>query len=175
MNLRISSIVLSALLLATGSSVTAQKVTTDYDKNADFSHYKTYMWAREPNLKNPLMRDRVRDDINAELNAKGWQMVSDNGDVAIVANGATQEQQTLQTFYDGFPGWRWYWGPTATTTVERYTVGTLVVDLFDAHTKQAIFRGTASGTLSDEPERNEEKLKKAVEKIFKKFPPGGRD
>jgi hypothetical protein len=26
-------------------------------------------------------------------------------------------------------------------------------------------------TLSDEPEKNQEKLKKAVEKIFKKFPP----
>ena len=63
---------------------------------------------------------------------------------------------------------------TATTQVERYTVGTLVIDLFDARTKQAIFRGTVSDTLSDEPEKNEEKLRKAVEKISKKFPPQER-
>jgi hypothetical protein len=46
-----------------------------------------------------------------------------------------------------------------------------VIDLFDAKTKQAIFRGVATDTLSDKLEKNEDKLDKSVEKIFKKFPP----
>lgn len=94
-------------------------------------------------------------------------MVTENADVAITANGATKDQQSLETFYAGFPGWRWSWDTTAATTVEHYTVGTLVVTLVDARSKQAIFRGTSSDTLSDKPEKNEEKLSKAVEKIFK--------
>ncbi len=46
-----------------------------------------------------------------------------------------------------------------------------MVDLFDQHTKQAIFRATATDTLSDKQEKNDEKINKAVEKMFAKFPP----
>ena len=45
-----------------------------------------------------------------------------------------------------------------------------MIDLFDAKTKQAIFRGLATDTLSDKPKKNEDKLNKSVEKIFTKFP-----
>jgi hypothetical protein len=37
--------------------------------------------------------------------------------------------------------------------------------------KHLIWRGTASDTISDTPERNEKNLDKAVDKMFKKFPP----
>lgn len=151
----------------------AQKVERDYDKNANFSQYHTFMWLRQPGMHDPLMAQRVVEAVNAQLRAKGWQQVSSGADVGIVANGATQQQQTLDTFYNDFPGWRWRWGVAdATTTVTTYTVGTLVVDLFDTKTKQAIFRGTASDTLSDKPEKNADKLNKAVEKMFKDFPSG---
>jgi hypothetical protein len=45
------------------------------------------------------------------------------------------------------------------------------VDLLDAHTKQAIFRGTSTDTPSDKQDKNDEKLNKAIEKMFAKFPP----
>ncbi len=96
-------------------------------------------------------------------------MVTENADVAITANGAIKDQQTLETFYTGFPGWRWSLDTTA--AVEHYTVATLVVTIFDARSKQAIFRGTSSDTLSKKPEKNEENRNKAVEKMFKNFPP----
>jgi Domain of unknown function (DUF4136) len=157
------------------SSVEAQKVEKDYDRHANFSQYHTFMWLRAPKMHDPLMAQRVVEAVNAQLTAKGWQQVSEGADVGIVANGATQQQQTLDTFYNDFPGWRWRWGVAdATTTVTTYTVGTLVVDLFDAKTKQAIFRATASDTLSDKPEKNADKLNKAVERMFRDFPPEER-
>ena len=60
---------------------------------------------------------------------------------------------------------------TASTTVSEYTVGTLVVDMFDAKTKNLVFRGTAEDEISDKPEKNAKKLEKASEKLFKNFPP----
>ena len=63
-------------------------------------------------------------------------------------------------------------GGTATTTVDEYTVGTLVVDIFNAKTKQLVYRGTASDELSNKPEKNAKKLAKASDKLFKDFPPG---
>jgi len=62
------------------------------------------------------------------------------------------------------------WGQ-AITTPETYTVGTLVVDLFDVRTMQLVWRGAGTETLSDKPEKDTQKLNKAVEKMFKDFPP----
>jgi hypothetical protein len=59
----------------------------------------------------------------------------------------------------------------ATTTVNTVNVGSGVVDIFDAKTKKLVFRGTASDTLSDKPEKNEKKIEKSMEKMFKDFPP----
>jgi hypothetical protein len=51
-------------------------------------------------------------------------------------------------------------------------VGTVVVDLFDSRTKQLIWRGAASDTLSDNSDKNIKNLNEGVDKMFKKFPPG---
>jgi len=63
---------------------------------------------------------------------------------------------------------------TATTTTSEYLVGTLVVDIFDAKSKQLMFRGTATDEISDKPEKNIKKIAKAADKLFKDFPPGSK-
>jgi hypothetical protein len=59
----------------------------------------------------------------------------------------------------------------ATTTEQDYKEGTLVLDLYDAKTKQLIWRGSAEDTLSDKAEKNEKNLDKAMQKLLKNFPP----
>jgi hypothetical protein len=165
-----------ALMLAIGSTAFAQDVKTDYAKGTDFSQYKTFMWIKEPQTTNPLTKQRVIDDVNAALTAKGLQLVTGNADLCIAAHAATKQNQTLNTFYDGFGG-GWRWGGrfgSAMTTVDTYTVGTLVVDIFDSKTKDAIWRGTSSKTLSDDPAKNAASLNKAVAKMFKDFPPSAK-
>jgi Domain of unknown function (DUF4136) len=165
------------LLLAAAGTLKAQKVITDHDPNVDFSKYKTFMWIKPPHVRlDPLMDQRLVDDINAALAAKGWQLVTEGADVGIAAHMATRQRHTLETFYDGFGGgWGWhYWGGglgIATTHVDTYTVGTLVVDMFDGRTKQLIWRGIATDTLSEKPDKDAEKIQKAVDKLFKTFPP----
>jgi len=161
-----------AMLFAAASF--AQQVKTDYDRNANFSQYKTYSW-QKVQTQDPLWVDRIKDAVNAALTAKGLRSVESGGDVAIVAIEATQDQRTLNTFYDGLGGgWRWrgFGGfGEATTTVDTYKVGTLVVDLFDAHTKTLIWRGSSSDTLSDKSDKNIKNLNKGAEKMFDHFPP----
>ena len=84
-----------------------QQVKTDYDRNANFSQYKTYSW-QKVSTRDPLMVDRIKSAVNASLAAKGWTEVPTGGDAAIFAIETTKEQQTLNTFYDGFGGgWGW--------------------------------------------------------------------
>jgi len=96
----------------------------------------------------------------------------------------TTTQKTLETFYDGFDGgfgggwgWRRFGGFSdsfgdATTTEHDYKDGTLVVDMYDAKTKQLIWRGSSEDMLSDKAQKNERNLDKGVAKMFKNFPPG---
>jgi hypothetical protein len=167
-----------ALLFATASF--AEQVKTDYDRSADFSQYKTYSW-QKVQTQDPLWAGRIKDAVNAALAAKGWTQVASGGQVAIVAMETTQNQQTLNTLYDGFGGgwgWRRFGGGgfgDATTTTENYKVGTLVVDLFDANSKNLIWRGSASDTLSDKSEKNIKNLDKGVQKMFGHFPPAAKE
>ena len=85
----------------------AQQVKTDYDRSANFSQYKTYSW-QKVQTQDPLWVDRIKAAVNATLQAKGLTPVESGGDIAIVALEMTRNQQTLNTFYDGFGGgWRW--------------------------------------------------------------------
>jgi hypothetical protein len=154
----------------------AQQVKTDYDRAVNFGQYKTYSWA-QVKTKDALDVDRIKNAVNAALTAKGWTQVDSDSDVSIVAIEITRNQQTLNTFYDGFGGgwgWRRFGGGgfgEATTTTETYKVGTLVVDLFDAKTKQLIWRGASSDTLSNNSDKNIKNLDKGVNKMFRHFPP----
>jgi hypothetical protein len=156
--------------------LSAQQVKTDFDRSADFGHYKTYSW-QNVKTKDPLSVDRIKNAVNAALAAKGWNQVESGGDVSVMAIQTTQDQQTLNTFYDGLGGgwgWRRFGGGgfgEATTTTENYKVGTVIVDLFDTSTKKLIWRGASSDTLSTNSNKNIENLDKGVTKMFKKFPP----
>jgi hypothetical protein len=154
------------------TAVFGQQVKTDYDRAADFGRYKTYSWEKVQ-TQDALWVDRIKSAVNATLSAKGWTEVPSGGDVAVVAMEVTQNHRTLNTFYNGFGGgWRWGGGfADATTTVDTYKVGTLIVDLFDAKTKKLIWRGSASDTLSNKSDKNIENLDKGVQKMFDHFPP----
>ena len=163
-----------AMFFVLTASSFAQQVKTDYDHKANFGQYKTYSW-QKVQTKDPLMVDRIKDAVNAALTAKGWTQVDSGGDVCIVAMEITRNQQTLNTFYDGFGGgWRWrgFGGfGDATTTTETYQVGSLVVDLFDAKTKTLIWRSSSSDTLSNNADKNTKNLNKGVQKMFAHSPP----
>lgn len=160
------------LLMATASF--AVDVKTDYDRAANFGQYKTYSWEKVK-TQDPLLVDRVKSAVNATLAGKGWTQVESGGDISIVAMEITRDQQTLNTYYDGFGGgWRWrgFGGlGESTTTVDTYKVGTLVVDLFDAKTKNLVWRGCATDTLSSKSDKNIKNLDKGVQKMFQHFPP----
>jgi hypothetical protein len=159
-----------------GIGILLASVKTDYDHHADFSRYRTYSWIKV-HAVDTLWADRIMAAVDGQLTAKGWQKVPSGGDAQVSAFGSTHEQPTLETYYTGLGGgwgWRRGWGGgmgMSTTEVENTPVGTLVVDVFDGGTKKLIFRANASEALSGKPEKNEKKMEKEVEDMFKHFPP----
>jgi hypothetical protein len=174
MKMRKKTIMLIGLALFLANAAFAQQVKTDYDRAANFSQYKTYSWEKVQ-TPDPLWVDRIKAAVNAALATKGWTQVGSGGDISIIAMEINRNHQTLNTYYDDFGGgWRWrgFGGfGESTTTSETYTVGTLVVDLFDAKTKMLVWRGVSSDMLSDKSDKNIKNLNKGVEKMFQHFPP----
>ena len=171
--------VLTGCLLTLPALAIAQDVKIDYDKAFNFAPVKTYSIKIGTAWGNDLSQRRVLDEFDQAIAAKGWKKVDEAAqpDIHVVLHGATKTKHDVNTFYSGgMGGYGYRYGGmggmgTASTSVTEYTVGTLVVDMFDGKTKNLVFRGTAQDEISDKPEKNAKKLDKASEKLFKNFPP----
>src|SRR4029453_3055531 len=172
-------------LLMTGTAF-AQKVTVDFDKNTDFSKYKTYAFSVGTPTPLTLTNQRIEQAIEAQLVAKGLARVASNPNLSIVYNCAVDKRTQLNTTSIGDwgwgPGWGRYggWGAwggwggfggDALTQVEEISVGQLIVDIGDAAAKRYVWRGNATDTVSSNPEKNAKTINRAVRKMFEKFPP----
>ena len=170
--------VLTGCLLTLPALAIAQDVKIDYDKAYNFAPVKTYSIRIGTAWGNDLSQRRVLEEFDQAIAAKGWKKVDDAAaDIHVVLHGATSTKHNVNTFYSGgMGGYGYRYGGmggmgTASTTVSEYTVGTLVVDMFDPKTKNLVFRGAAEDEVSDNPEKNAKRLEKASDKLFKNFPP----
>src|SRR5271170_3169022 len=175
-----------ALLFGSASSVLADNVRTDYDHGVNFTQYHTYSWG-QVQTSDPFYVDRIKQAVDQQLQAKGWQLVPSNGSVTIFASDNLHNQKETQTMYDGFGGgwgggWGWGgwgWGGfgnpggfgDATTTTSKQPVANLVVDLFDGNSKNLLWRGLATEDLSTNANKNTKSLDSDIARMFKDFPP----
>ena len=116
------------------------------------------------------MNDRIIAAVDAQLAAKGLRKVDSDGDMLVTYNAGVKEERSAMT--TGMGGLRMGGMGRIDPIVEN--VGTLVVDLSDGSQKKLMWRGTATDTLSDKSDKNSKKIDKAVEKLFKKYPPSGK-
>lgn len=175
-------ILVTFILTLALAACTTYRIYTDYNPTAQFTNYRTYSWRTTPDQVSPLMAERIVNAIDAQLRAKGWTQVPADGDVVLAANVATHREYDVDAFYGGpywggwgwgHPGWGWGgYGGYGSTHVRSYTVGTLAVDMFDARTRQPIWRGTAEGTVKKDPTRASADIQTAVSQMFATFPPG---
>ena len=171
----------TALLLFTATAASADQLKSDYDHGVDFSKYHTYSWGTVI-ADNPFYVDRIKNDVNESLQAKGWKLVPSGGDAIIFAHDRVHNEQQLETTYMGMGGWGggWGWGgwggmggmgDVSTDTVD-VRVGRMVVDIFDSKSKALLWRGSATEDLSDNSGKNSKKLAEDTAKLFKDFPSG---
>ena len=168
----IATVILTVCALGCGYAI---KTSTDYNRAVNFANYRTFFIVKGNSSGNTLQDQRATADVTDALVSRGWVEAPDGeGQAAVVVHAATKTKHTYQTFYDGWGGWNWRWDGGlggATTYVESYSVGTLVVDIFDAKTKQAIWRGYASDALPSSPSGKEKATRAALDKMFAQFPP----
>ena len=172
---KVVRILVGVWLLTYGVQAFAQEVNVDFDKTENFKKFKTFAWKEGISSGNPFADQRIKEAVELQLGSKGLRRaMGAEPDCLVVFSASTREDLSLNTYYSSWgPGWYPYWGgpTTVTTTVDRQKRGTLDVDIWDATTKKLVWRGVAQDTISDKPEKNAKKIKKAAAKMFKQFPP----
>ncbi|MGE5568109.1 MAG: DUF4136 domain-containing protein [Rhodospirillales bacterium] len=170
--MKLLAFLLPAALCLSGAA-SAQKVTYNYDRGADFSRYRTYRWVQVPGTQAPnqLLDQQIRRVVDEELAQKGLVQSDASPDLLIAYQVSVRPQQEIQTWGDAYP---WGWGPGMTqTTVSTVEVGTLVLDMYDPALRQLVWRGSATKTIdpSSDPDKNYRNLQKTVDKLLKHYPP----
>jgi hypothetical protein len=161
-----------AALACFGGLAAGQDVRYNFDPNVDFSKFKTYerVIIKNASIADELLDKQIINAIDAQMAVKNFQKRDDKGDVYVGYQFALNQEKQLDSYSTG---WGWGWGGTTTMTTSTIHVGTLVIDVYDPATKHLIWRATGTKTLkpSKNPQKNQEKLQKAVAKIMKNFPP----
>ena len=182
--------VLAILPFLTGAC-SSIRVTTDYDRQADYTALKTYSWAEpnksqgmDPRINWQFVDARVRRAADQELAAKGYTLAqTGQPDFTLVYYVALENRQ--ETIYAATPtpypmygyhyavGRNVYWTSTYPAETFQYREGSLILDIVDARTNQALWRGTATARLIEnvKPEEREGRINEAVRELLKKFPP----
>ena len=77
------------------------RVRSDYDPSANFKKYRTFAIREGNSTGNPVMDQRIKEEITTALRAKGLDAVRpDNADLIVTAHTATRTARTYETFYD---------------------------------------------------------------------------
>jgi len=164
---------LRLLILCVGCLVAgplwAQQVSVNYNHSQSFAQYHTYAWENnDPNrIANSILAQVAQSDIDNALQAKGLSKVdmSANPDLIVMGSGGLKQQTSYSAW-----GMRGIGGGMGGITPEQNVEGTLVVSIYDAKQKALIWRGIGQGTLSNNGNKNQQMVGKAVTKMFKQYP-----
>jgi hypothetical protein len=163
----------------------AQKVKYDSLSGTDFSKYKTYKWQRAEGARYP---DQATDQllvnaIDEQLAAKGLVRKQDEPvDLYVVYQFLSVQDAELSSFTNDITwqgaGTNALPGFSGATTNSAMIVrkGWLLLDLYDTNIKKNVWQASATKTLgnSSDPKKIQPRARKAMEKIFKNYPPSGK-
>ena len=143
-----------ALLVMITAVARAQDVRYNFDKDTDFSKFKTYKWVpiKDAQKVDDITDKQIKDAIDSALATKGLEKTtSDDADLYIGYQTAIGQEKQYTSFNSGWgygPGWGGGWyggggmGMTTGTTATIYT-GQLALDMYDRNGHDLVWRGVA--------------------------------
>ena len=165
-------ILVGALVFVTGI-LSAQEVRYNFMPGTDFSKFHTYKWISIERGAHPnqIVDAQIKQSVDSQLAAKGLTKVQDDKANLYIGYQIAVNKEKQWNAYGMGGGIRW--GGMGTATSSPISVGTLVLDMYDPATKQLVWTGTATKTLdpSSNPQKNQQRLEKAMAKLLKNYPP----
>jgi hypothetical protein len=158
----------------------AQKVKIDYDKTADFSKYKTYAWVQGTPLFDPQLDAYLRNSVSDMLRHMGMTEAPLNtADILVTYHAAIGTDISVGTALDPtfaatggtpMPG-QSIWETSGGAAPAHVTKGSLAFEILDRAANRPIWTGVAKHTVKDTQHERADQLQKALDKLFRTFPP----
>jgi hypothetical protein len=152
-----------------GTGAMAQKITMEFDQDANFSAYQTFfinpgqLNSKNPTLNSDLVRKKIQGEIRKRLTERGLtEATSGPHDLNVRFSLGSARRREV----DVYPG-RWR---GARRVVSAYTEGTVVIDLRDTKQQSLVWRAIAVEDKSDAA-HIEGKIDDMVKKSFEQYPP----
>jgi hypothetical protein len=163
----------------------AQKVKTEYDKNIDFSHYKTYGWGSNYIMTHQRPDDQARintaivNAVNRHLQTKGYVLSQESPDLTIIyeAGAITQGASSGQPDLLTPSGANWASDSLGGTPMDVWAsnLAKLRITATDAANKSKIWQSYASQKVRMGDEKKfmndlQNKVDDFIDKAMKNFP-----
>ncbi|MEO8603498.1 MAG: DUF4136 domain-containing protein [bacterium] len=188
-NMRSAGCLALALVMLAAAGCSQVRVTSEFDRSANFGALHTYAWrpgapreTGDPRIKTTRFDAAVRSAVDRVLAAKGYQLAAAGTTVdflvwyhVVVRQKASAAEIDRTYGYGHTAGWGGYggWGGWSTSQTYNYEEGTLLIYVIDPTTMNLLWRGTGSRVIAKGASREKRaaRLNDAVEQILAKFPP----
>jgi Domain of unknown function (DUF4136) len=179
---------LTTLFLVMGSLLAScaslPEIRSDYDKNIDFSRYKTFAFiqplANDEAGYSTITTSLIKRAVQTQLEARGYVYSENTPDLLINFKAKVEDKivvtQTpispISTYYEYrgrlYSSWSNY---GYATDIDQYKEGTLNIDMVDAARKQLVWEGIAIGQVTQKAIKEREvRINAAVRDIFAQYP-----
>ncbi len=190
---RIKLIAAPMLLVLFLASCTSVRVLSDYDRDTNFTNYKSYAFYKtgiDRAQISDLDKKRILRAIESEMSSRGFTK-SESPDILVSI--FTKESEQVDVYNNNFGwgwggGWGWGWGGFGPgwgwggfgpgfgwggPSVSTRTQGSLYIDLIDAKNKSLVWQGKGVGTLNNTSnvEKKEARIREFVAEILQQYPP----
>jgi hypothetical protein len=185
-------VVLTLLALPIGA---AAQVRVDFDRQQDFSQYRTFdvevgrlvRADGSTDEQNTLAEDRLQRAVASELTARGLEPTAVGADLLVRVSGRdTERTEVISSGFPYYPRYSYrpvrlrdgrivyfrsydYWSRPFYDDVRtrRYLEGALTVDVVERDTGRLVYRAQVLNEIGDNLEKY---VAKSVDRAFKKFP-----
>jgi hypothetical protein len=162
-------------LIFSGCSVS---IHNTYDKQVDFSKYKTFCWMSgcefkidgPSYLKDSLLSEKLKVAITDELTRKGLVQNTDNPDLLVGFTITVKDEQAI--VYHPSEDTPVYIKPLETEReVINYLKGSLIIGMADNKESRMVWQSEAIGYMETNPDFSEKNIKKGIKMVLKNYPP----
>lgn len=159
------------LALFSGCATSAPKVSSHPDAAVSYAGYKSFMMLRPAPSRpgadvTPTLIRQVRHDTERAFAAKGLAQSDTYADLLILVHGGVAEKLEVQDWNLSYG--RFSRGFADRQELNHYKQGSLFIDVFDAKTREMVWRGSIVAEVDKMPEP--ERLTAAVDAIVARYP-----
>jgi hypothetical protein len=171
--------ILAALGFAFPACAT-MNVSSHVEPGLDFARYHSWQWApadalplSDARLNNVFFQDHFQGAVEKQFARRGFEQMHSDGDLPdlLVHYHANVTPRISPSNGDATSGA--CYDENCTVRVVENDLGTMMIDIVDAHTNRLIWRGWAQTNIDgvlDHPDRFSTRISDAVARMFARFP-----